>query len=118
MKMRDSRLWVVIIAAAFLAFWCAGVGAAYAAPAAEPIPDPTPSVPSQEVQMVGIVGWCLVGVGFLGVALSVALGSRSRRRRKAAVRTAGPSRRPARVMRSVYTPPPTRRYQRNIERRF
>ncbi len=117
MRIRDTRLWALVIAVAFLALWCAGVGAAYAAPVQEPLPEPAPSAPSQAVQVVGILGWCLVGIGFLGVALTVALSGRPKRRRKM-VRVSGASRRPAKVMRSVYTPPPTRRYHRNVERRF
>ncbi len=117
MRMRDNRLWAVVIAAAFLALWCAGVCVAYAAPMQEPLPEPAPSSPSQGAQAIGILGWCLVAVGFLGVALAAALGGRPRRRRKL-VRASASLRRPAKVMRSVYSPPPARRYHRNIERRF
>lgn len=114
MKLRDNRLWAVIIAVAFLALWFAGVCAAYAAPAQEPLPDPVPVAPSEGVQAVGIMGWCLIGIGFLGVALCAFFGSRPRKRR----RQACTARYPSRLARSVYSPPPTRRYQRNIERRF
>lgn len=117
MKLRDSRLWAVIIAVAFLALWCAGVCVAYAAPAQEPLPNPAAPVPSQAVQTIGIAGWCLIGVGFLGVALFVAFGSRPKRRKKR-VRAVSSVRYPAKVMRSVYSPPPARRYHRNVERRY
>ncbi len=114
MKIRDNRFWAVIIAAAFLVLWFAGICVAYTTPAQEPLPDPVPAGPSQGAQAVGITGWCLIGVGFLGVALCAFLGSRPRRRRRA-VRA---SRYPSKVARSVYSPPAARRYQRNIERRF
>lgn len=117
MRLRDNRLWAVVIAMAFLVLWLAGVGVAYAAPQQEPLPDPAPSVQSEGARTVGVAGWCLVAVGFLGVAVCAFLGSRPHRRQRPA-RTANVSRYPARVMRSVYTPPPSRRYQRNIERRF
>ncbi len=114
MKMRDNRLWAVVIAVAFLALWLAGVCVAYAAPAQEPLPDPVPAVPSQGAQAVGITGWCLIAIGFLGVALCAFFGSRPRKKR----RPARAARYPSRVVKSVYSPPPARRYQRNIERRF
>lgn len=114
---RDSRLWAVVIAAAFLLLWFAGVGTAYAAPAQEPLPEPAPAVQSAGAKVIGTLGWCLVGVGFLGVALSAAFGGRPRRRNRR-LRAVPMPRHPSRVLRSVYSPPPARRYRRNIERRF
>ncbi len=116
MKIRDTRLWVVIIAAAFLVLWCVSVGVTYASPAQEPLPQPAQAVTAPQIQAIGILGWGLVAIGFLGVALTAAFGGRPRRRRRP-VRAAFNLRRPRKMSRSVYTPPP-RRYRRNVERRF
>lgn len=120
MKLQDGRLWAVLIAVAFLVLWFAGVGVAYAAPVEEPLPQPEPAVQSEGAQAIGTAGWFLVALGFLGVVVCAALESRPRRRRP--VRTSFSRQffrtRPSRMARSVYTPPPTRRYRRNIERRF
>ncbi len=117
MRIRDTRLWAVFVALAFVVLWFVGVGAAYAAPVQEPLPEPSPPVPSEAAQTVGVAGWCLVGIGFLGVAVAVVLESRPKRRRRT-VRRASPVRAPSHVTRSVYSPPPARRYYRNVERRF
>ena len=74
-----------------------------------------PSLPISS-RVLGVGGWCLVGLGFLGVALTVALGGKPKKKRKM-VHVSCTPRHPAKVMRSVYTPPPSRRYQRNVERR-
>ncbi len=116
MRQHDTRLWAVLIAIAFLVLWCVSVGVTYAVPAQEPLAEPIQSSPAPEIQTIGILGWCIVGLGFLGVVLAVALGSRPKRRRRP-VRVSGSPRRPYKVMKSIYSPPPTRRYHRNIERR-
>lgn len=115
--MRDTRLWAVFIAVAFLVLWCVSVGVTYAAPAQEPLPQPAQAVTAPQIQAIGILGWGLVAVGFLGVALTVAMGSRPRRHRRP-VRAAFNLRKPHKMARSVYSPPPARRYRRNVERRF
>lgn len=121
MRLQVSRLWTALIAAAFLVLWLAGVGVAYAAPAEEPLPQPEPAVQSGGAQAIGTAGWFLVTVGFLGVVVCAALGSRPGRRRRT-VRISFSRQpfqsHPNRMAHSVYTPPPTRRYRRNIERRY
>lgn len=117
MRQRDTRILALLVAAAFLVLWLVSIGVAHAVPVPEPLPEPIQSQPDAGAQAVGIVGWCIVGAGFLGVALTVALESRSRRRR-GPTRTPGFSHRPRRVSHTVYHSPPARRYQRNIERRY
>lgn len=114
MRIRDTRLWAVFIAIAFLLLWCASIGVTCAIPAQEPLAEPIHAAPAPEIRLIGVLGWGLVGLGFLGVVLAVALSSRPKRRRKA-VRTVSASRQPYRVTRSVYTPTSPRRYRRNIE---
>lgn len=116
MRLRDTRLWAVLVAAAFLILWCVSVGVTYAVPAQEPLPEPIQPTVAPEIQAIGIWGWCLVGVGFLGVAVAVAFGGRPKRRRRSA-RVYSPLKNPYKVARSVYSPPPSRRYHRNVERR-
>lgn len=79
MKTQYFRCWVLLLAAAFLVLWCASVGVTYSASdtvlqeqaaaeaAAAPVRD------ELGIRMIGILGWCLVGLGFLGVALTVVL---------------------------------------------
>ncbi len=114
MKIRDTRLWAVFIAIAFLLLWCASIGVTCAVPAQEPLAEPIQAAPVPEIRLIGVLGWGLVGLGFLGVVLAVALSSRPKRRRKA-VRTVSTPKQPYRVTRSVYTPVSPRRYHRNIE---
>lgn len=118
MRLQNTRVWTLLIAAAFLVLWCASVGVTYSAAPPEPIPDPGQVSYSQSrgIEVIGILGWCLVGIGFLGVALTVALGGKPKKRRKV-VRVSGAPRHPAKVARSVYSPPPSHRYHRNVERR-
>lgn len=111
MRRRDSRLWAVVIAVAFLALWCAGVNTAYGAPAQEPAAEPLPVLPSQEIQMIGILGWCLVAIGFLGVALCAFWSAKPRRRRKGARGFRPPRHNP------IYSPTPASRYIRSVDRR-
>lgn len=117
MRLRDTRLWAVFIAIAFLVLWCASVGVTYAVPAQEPLPEPAQAAPVPEIQAIGIWGWVIVGVGSLGVLLTVIFSSRTPKRRRQPARGSIPSKTPYRVARSVYSPPPSRRYHRNIERR-
>lgn len=120
MRIQNTRLWALLLAAAFVVLWCASVGVTFAASPQEPVSEPAEVMASAELsggmEVIGILGWCLVGVGFLGVALTVALGGKPKKKRKM-VRVSGTPRHPYKVVRSVYTPPPTRRYQRNVERR-
>lgn len=96
MRYLFSRLWVGIIAAAFLLLWAASL-----------------DVGSWPGRLVGIAGWGLVGAGFFGVAVTSALAARPKPPRRL-TRPAAAPRRPAKVARSAYTPPPWRRYRRNI----
>ena len=120
MRLQNSRIWTLFIAAAFLVLWCVSAGTTLASTPQEPASEAVEAVAqmgdSPNVQIVGILGWCLVGLGFLGVALTVALGGKPKKKRKM-VHVSCTPRHPAKVMRSVYTPPPSRRYQRNVERR-
>ncbi len=114
MKLRDTRLWALFIAIAFLLLWCASIGVTCAVPAQEPLAEPIHTTSAPEIRLIGILGWGLVGLGFLGVVLAVALSSKPKRRKKA-VRTVNTPGQPYRVVRSVYTPTSPRRYHRNIE---
>lgn len=120
MRALNTRLWALVIAAAFVLLWCASVGVTVASPPQEPVSEAAEAAAQIELssgtQIIGILGWCLVALGFLGVALTVALGGKPKRKRRM-VRVAGASRRPYKMARSIYTPPPARRYSRNIERR-
>ncbi len=112
MRRRDSRLWAVVIALAFLALWCASVGTAYGAPTQEPVAEPLPVLPSQEAQTIGILGWCLVAVGFLGIAFCAFWAAKPRRRRKSTR-----NRHSSRPTSPLYCPTPASRYIRSVERR-
>ena len=104
MKIRDTRLWAVFIAIAFLLLWCASIGVTCAVPAQEPLAEPIQASPVPEIRLIGVLGWGFSrGWDFLGVVLAVALSSRPKRRRKA-VRTVSTPKQPYRVTRSVYTP--------------
>lgn len=118
MKLRDTRFWAVFIAIAFVLLWCVSIGVTYAAPTQEPLPEPIEAVTSPGVHMIGVMGWGLVGLGFAGVALAVLINSSRPKRKRRTVRAVSSPRSPYKVMHSVYTPAPTRRYQRNIERRY
>lgn len=97
MRYLFSRLWVGMIAVAFLLLWAASLGGGGFWPG----------------RLVGIAGWGLVGAGFFGVAVTAALAARPKPPRRLARPAAAP-RHPAKVARSAYTPPPWRRYRRNI----
>lgn len=98
------RLWVLLLAGAFLALW--GVSL-----------QPAPAgVGWLRGRLVGILGWGLVGLGFLGVALASYLSARPRKPRRL-VRVSAAPRRPAKVEKSIYTPPAHRRYRCNVSRR-
>ena len=66
------------------------------------------------IRMIGILGWCLVGLGFLGVALTVVLSGKPRRKRHAA-HTSGVVKRSARYSCSHY---PGTAYRNRVERRY
>lgn len=117
MKARDTRLWALIIAAAFLILWCVSVSITCAIPAQEPLAQPIKSVTAPEIEAIGICGWAIVGAGTLGVVATVILSCRTPRRRRR-THHSGVSRASHRSQRSVYMPHATHRYQRNIERRF
>lgn len=74
MRLRDARLWAVLLAVAFLVLWCVSIGAGYAAPAAEPFSADTAAAASGEsLSTIGVWGWALVGVGAVFVLISVIL---------------------------------------------
>ena len=120
MKTQYFRCWVLLLAAAFLVLWCASVGVTYSASdtvlqeqaaaeaAAAPVRD------ELGIRMIGILGWCLVGLGFLGVALTVGLSGKPRRKRRAA-HTSGVVKRSARYSCSHY---PGTAYRNRVERRY
>lgn len=69
MRLRDLRIWAVLLAAAFLVLWCVSIGAGYAAPAAEPMVEMTAT--AEPLSAVGVWGWALIGVGALVVLLGI-----------------------------------------------
>lgn len=114
MGIRNARLWVAVIALAFLVVWCAGINAAYASPGPETADEP--AVVSSQVEKVGIAGWCVVGAGFLGVAVTAFLSCRPRRRAKPG-KTYSASGASRRRTNPIYSPTPVHRYLRTAERR-
>ncbi len=98
------RLWVLLLAGAFLALW--GVSL-----------EPAPAGEGWlRGRLVGIWGWGLVGLGFLGVALASYLSTRPKKPRRL-VRVSAAPRHPAKLGKSAYTPPAHRRYRYNVARR-
>lgn len=81
MRLRDARIWAVVLAAAFAVLWCISIGAGYSAPAAEPLAEVT-AVAGEPLPTVGLWGWALVGVGALVVVAGVILCNLPHRRRK------------------------------------
>lgn len=120
MRLRDTRLWAMLLALAFIVLWCVSISVAYAAPSQEPLTEPVPAT-AERLHVIGVWGWALVGVGFTGVVGAVVLSSRAHRRPRrgtgkyAAAQKVSRSPRPDRV---VYAAAPKRRYQRNVERRY
>ena len=120
MRLRDTRLWAMLLALAFLVLWCVSISTAYAAPPQEALTEPVPAT-AERLHAIGVWGWALVGVGFTGVVGAIVLTSRAHRRPRrgtgkyAAARNVTRSPRPERV---VYGATARRRYQRNIERRY
>ena len=120
MRLRDTRLWAMLLALAFLVLWCVSISVAYAAPPQDALTEPAPAT-AERLHVIGVWGWALVGVGFTGVVGAIVLTSRAHRRPRrgtgkyAAARNVTRSPRPDRV---VYGAPARRRYQRNVERRY
>lgn len=111
MKIRDTRLLAVFIAVAFLVLWCASVNVTCAVPAQEPLSEPiAQSSTAPEIEAIGICGWAIVGVGTMGVVVTVILSCRTPKRRRAKAFSSGTFRKRTRA---VYA---TR--HRNIERRM
>lgn len=122
MKEMPARLLAILLGVAVLILWCISIGVTYSA-AGEP------ALPEQEngsavvvymqdtlgVKVVGILGWCLVGMGFLGVALTVALGGKPKRKSKAVY--ASRNGRRAKIQRSGGSMAGAYRYRKNIQRR-
>ena len=117
--LKDFRLWVGCIAAAFLLLWCVSIAVTYAVPAQEPLPEPIQATAPQ-IELIGIVGWGLVGIGFLSVLVAAILNLTGKpKRRRHVMRTVSKPSSPYKVMKSVYTPAPPHRYQRRaVERRY
>ena len=117
--LRDTRLWVGLLAAAFLLLWCVSIGVTRAVPAQEPLPEPI-QVTAPQIELIGIIGWGLVGVGTLGVLLAAVANLTERPKpRRHVMRTVSKPSSPYKVMKSVYTPAPPHRYQRRaVERRY
>lgn len=122
MRLRDARLWAVLLALAFLVLWCVSVGVAYAAPPQDPFPEAAAVPTAERLHAIGVWGWALVGIGFLGVFLSVFLSSRPRRKTRRAPgkyhSRAVHEKRALRPDRTVYASSSKGRYQRKVERRF
>ena len=117
--LKDVRLWVGLIAAAFVLLWCMSIVVTYAVPAQEPLPDPIQTTAPQ-IRLIGILGWGLVGVGLLGVLVAAVLNLTDKPKpRRHVMRTVSKPSSPYKVMKSVYTPAPPHRYQRRaVERRY
>ena len=117
--LRDARFWVGLLAAAFLLLWCISIGVTYAVPAQEPLPEPIQATAPQ-IRLIGIIGWGLVGLGFLGVLAAAILNLTDKPKpRRHVMRTVSKPSSPYKVMKSVYTPAPPHRYQRRaVERRY
>ena len=103
MKPVVPRRWVFLTAGAFALLWALGVFS-----------------PAQGAsiwaRLLGIWGWSLVGLGFLGVALAAMLASRPPKRR-IFLRAACAPKKPQKLPRSIYTPPPSRRYHHYVARK-
>lgn len=93
-----------------------GMGATAAAPAPSPPAREAWAAVQAPVRQAGIWGWGLVGAGFLGVALTAARPPKPRKKRRL-VPVAGALRRPIKLGRSPYTPPPGRKYRHGSRRR-
>lgn len=106
MRIRDTRLWALLIAVAFVVLWCVSIGITCAIPAQEPLAEPLAAVTAPEIEAIGICGWAIVGAGTLGVVVTIILGCRT------------PVRRRRRTSRPMYTARTRHRYQRTVERRF
>lgn len=103
MKSVFPRLWVLFTAGAFFLLW--GLGAL----------SPARAVPVWS-RLLGIWGWGLVGLGFFGVALAAMMASRPPKRR-ILLRAACTPKKPQKLPRSIYTPPPSRRYHHYVARK-
>lgn len=120
MRLRDTRLWAVLLALAFVVLWCVSISVAYAAPAQEPLSEPVEAT-AERLHVIGVWGWALVGVGFTGVVAAVVLSSRPRRKARRGKRgylASAHVKRAPRPDRVVYAAPGKGRYQRNVERRY
>ncbi len=67
-------------------------------------------------RLMGIWGWGLTGVGVFAVALGAKLCARPPKRR-ILLRASGAPKKPDKVPRSIYTPPPHRRYRHTVSRK-
>lgn len=103
MKSVFPRLWVFLTAGAFGLLWAAGLSA----------PDPGSALLPR---LLGWGGWGLVALGFLGVPLASLLASRPPKRR-ILLRASCTPKKPDKLPRSIYTPPPSRRYHTYVERK-
>lgn len=87
-RLLDARAWTLLLAAAFLALWCASIGVTYASsspqavqpaqespqePGALPAAADMQEEETRAMETIGILGWCLVGLGATSVVLSVVL---------------------------------------------
>lgn len=121
MKEIPARLLAVFLGVAFLVLWCVSIGVTYSAAGEPPLPEQengSAVVYMQDtlgVKIVGILGWCLVGMGFLGVALTVALSGKPKRRGRTAY--ASRSGRRTKIQRSGSSMAGAYRYRKNIQRR-
>lgn len=118
MKTQYLRCWVLLLAAAFLVLWCASIGVTYSASEAvlqEQAAAQAAAAPVRDelgIRMIGILGWGLIGLGFLGVALTVVFSGKPRRRRRG-VHSSGTVRRS-----SHYSRYPNTAYRNRVERRY
>ena len=104
MKSLFPRLWAAMVAIAFGLLWALGLNAA-------PLHGD-----ALWPRLVGIWGWGLVGLGFLGVVLAVRLASRPKKPRRLVPIACAPKR-PQKLPKSPYPPPPHSRYRRSVVRR-
>ncbi len=122
MKTLSVRFFTFLLCAALLILCLISFGVTYSAAQAPLLPQQETAsvvVYIQEalgVKIIGILGWCLVGIGFLGVALTVALSGRPKKKgRSLYYSPAGPhrsSRYSSNAFKTSY------RYRKHIERRY
>lgn len=94
MKIRDTRLWAIAVAIAFVVLWCISIGITCSSAAQELIAEPVmTATTAPQIQVIGICGWAIVGAGTLCVVGTIVAACRTPRRHKTkSYRSVRPSR--------------------------